>query len=227
MQKVTVWHNLKKYLFAGLAILLPLVLTLWIVSFLFDFLTNPFLGIAKTFLSSVGMQDVSFLFFTPEETLLNLSRVIVVLFLFCFICLIGAIGRHFFFRYLVKLADSVLHKIPLLSSVYKTSQELIQTVFSSENRAFKQVVMVPFPHEDSYTLGLVARGEEHSPDRVPVFVPTTPNPTSGYLLLYEKSKVIPLDLSVEDALRYIISCGVLLKGEGLLKPLTDTAKENT
>jgi uncharacterized membrane protein len=124
--------------------------------------------------------------------------------------LIGAIGRHFFFRYLIRMSDAVLHRIPIISSVYKTSQELIQTILATDNRAFKQVVLVPFPNAECYSIGLVTREGPVAPNLIPVFVPTTPNPTSGYLIMYDRSKVVPLDMSVEEAFRYIISCGVLI-----------------
>jgi uncharacterized membrane protein len=104
----------------------------------------------------------------------------------------------------------VLHKIPVISSVYKTSQELIQTILKTDNRAFKQVVLVPFPNPECWSIGLVTREGPAAPNLVPVFVPTTPNPTSGYLIMYDRSKVVPIEMSIEEAFRYIISCGVLL-----------------
>ena len=194
----------------GLVMLLPLALTLWIISSLIHWLTEPFVGIAERILSAVGLIGTPILFISAENVLLGLSQLLVLAALFGFIILIGAIGRHFFFRYLIRLSDAVLHKIPVISSVYKTSQELIQTLLTTDNRAFKQVVLVPFPNADCLSIGLVTREGPAAPHLIPVFVPTTPNPTSGYLIMFDRSKVTPLDMTVEEAFRYIISCGVLI-----------------
>ena len=131
-------------------------------------------------------------------------------FLFLVILAIGLVGRHFFFKYLIKIGDSVLHRIPVISTVYKTSQELISNVLSSTNKSFQQVVLVPFPHNTSWTVGFVTKDTSIVEGKTAVFVPTTPNPTSGYLVLYNNEEITPLDMRVEEALRYIISCGVLL-----------------
>lgn len=208
---------MRKYFATGVVVLLPLALTFWIVSFIISLLTTPFLGIAETLLRALGLTDASFFFFTPEQVLKLSSQVLVLIFLFLIIVGIGAVGRHFFFKYLIQLSDALLRKIPLISSVYKTSQELIQTVLTTSNKSFKQVVAVPFPTADSWCIGLVTRDDLDGENRIAVFVPTTPNPTSGFLVMFRKEQVVPLDMKVEEALRYVISCGVLMtpfkKGE--------------
>lgn len=192
---------MKKYFVTGLVVLLPLALTFWIVSFILGVLTDPFLGIAETALKLFGVQS--------REALDFGSNLLAICFLFLMIITIGAIGRYFFFKYLLQLSDAILHRIPVISTVYKTSQELIQTVFKQDSTSFKQVVFVPFPHPGALTIGLVTQ-EVALDGRMAVFIPTTPNPTSGFLLMFHKDQVIPLSMSVEEALRYIISCGVLM-----------------
>lgn len=201
---------MKKHIMTGLVMLLPLALTFWIVSFLIHWLTEPFIGIAESMLRAVGLKGTPFFFMSADQALFWTSRLLVLLFLFLSIFLVGVVGRYVVFKYLMRAGDTILHRIPVIRSVYKTSQELIQTVLSSDNRAFKQVVLVPFPHEECWTIGLVAREAPNAFDRIPVFVPTTPNPTSGYLVMYERSKVKPLQLSIEEAFRYVISAGALL-----------------
>jgi len=110
----------------------------------------------------------------------------------------------------MKIGDTILHNIPVISTVYKTSQELIQTILTTSNKSFKQVVLVPFPTPDSWSIGLVTRDDIEIEKRVAVFVPTTPNPTSGFLVMFTRDQIIPLDMKVEEALRYVISCGVLM-----------------
>lgn len=203
---------MKKYFVTGLAVILPLALTFWIVSFILGVLTEPFMGIAELFLKSLGV--------TSKEMLEIASKIFALIFFFLIIVLVGAIGRYFFFKYLIELSDALLHRIPVVSTVYKTSQELIQTVFTQDSKSFKQVVLVSFPHAGSKTLGLVTQ-DESLDGRMAVFIPTTPNPTSGYLLMYKREDVVLLDMKVEEALRYIISCGVLMPQ---IKPKSDTNK---
>lgn len=192
---------MKKYFVTGLIFILPLALTFWIVSFILGILTDPFFDLSRLLLRGFGVSS--------REALDLGSKLLALIFFFLVITLIGAIGRYFFFKYLIELSDAILHRIPVISTVYKTSQDLIQTVFTQDSKSFKQVVFVPFPHAGARTLGLVT--QDNSLDgRVAVFVPTTPNPTSGYLLLFKKEDVVELDMKVEDALRYIISCGVLM-----------------
>ena len=111
--------------------------------------------------------------------------------------------------------DFILHKIPLVSKVYKTSQEVIKTIFMSNTNSFKQVVMVSFPLNGAYCIGMISNSapkqcsDAAGDEMVSVFVPTTPNPTSGYLLMYRKKDVVYLDMKVEDAVKFIISCGVI------------------
>ncbi len=201
---------MKKYFATGVVVLLPLALTFWIVTFIIDLLTTPFVGIAETLLRTLGLSEAQIFFFTPDQIIKFASQVLVLVFLFLVIIGIGAVGRHIFFKYLIQLGDSLLRKIPLISSVYKTSQELIQTVMTTSNKSFKQVVAVPFPTTESWCIGLVTRDDLDSENRMAVFVPTTPNPTSGFLVMFKKEQVVPLDMKVEEALRYVISCGVLM-----------------
>jgi uncharacterized membrane protein len=201
---------MKKYFATGIVVLLPLALTFWIVSFIINILTTPFMGMAETILSAIGLQDVSFLFLSSNQVLQYSSQILVLVFLFAVIVGIGAVGRHFFFKYLMKIGDKILHKIPVISTVYKTTQELIQTILTTTNKSFKQVVLVPFPTVDSWSIGLVTRDDIEIEKRVAVFIPTTPNPTSGFLVMFTREQIIPLDMKVEEALRYVISCGVLM-----------------
>jgi uncharacterized membrane protein len=208
---------MKRYFLSGLVALLPLALTIWIVSLIVSFLTTPFLGMAESLLQALGLDNVSFLFLSPHQVLALLSTILVLVFLFVAIIVIGIVGRQILFKYLIYFGDKILHNIPVVSTVYKTSQELIQTILTTSNKSFKQVVLVPFPTTDSLSIGLITRDDTEIEGRIAVFVPTTPNPTSGFLMMFRREQVIPLDMKVEDALRYVISCGVLItpmkKGE--------------
>ena len=207
----------KKYVMTGLVMLLPLALTVWIITSIVGWLTGPFVGLTEKILSTLGLTGTPLLFLSSDQVLFLFSQLLVLLFLFVFILTIGAVGRHIVVAYCIRAGDRLIHKIPVISSVYKTSQELIQTILATDNKAFKQVVLVPFPNADCRSIGLVTKEGPVAPELVPVFVPTTPNPTSGYLIMYERSKVVPLDMTIEEAFRYIISCGVLLSGSTITR----------
>jgi uncharacterized membrane protein len=192
---------MKKHFVTGLVVLLPVALTFWVVSFIFKLLTDPFLGVAELLLSTLGVES--------HELRMLIGKILALAFLFALIIGIGIVGRHFFFSYLMTLSDALLKRIPVISSVYKTSQELIQTLMSTSGKSFQKVVLVPFPHAKALTIGFITREDTEIEGRVAVFIPTTPNPTSGFLIMYTKDQIIPVDLKVEEALRFVISCGVL------------------
>lgn len=128
---------------------------------------------------------------------------------------LGAVARRFFFGHMLRLGDRLLYKIPLVNKVYKTSKEIVKSLFGSKTGTFQQVVMIPFPYQGCYCLGLIAReapktcSKAEGDDLVSVFVPTTPNPTAGFLVISRKSELIHLDMKNEEAIKYIVSCAVI------------------
>lgn len=207
---------MKKYFVPGLVILLPLALTFAILIFIFNFLTNPFVGLVQGVLNYFGLLNTPFLFLTPEQFQIAVSKLIILVILFFFTVFLGAVGRWFFVHYFIKFWDYCLHRIPFVSSIYKMCQDVIQTIFGGKTKSFKQVVLVPFPNDKTLSIGLVTRErleglpQSENGNMVAVFVPTTPNPTSGFLMIFNEQDLIYLDMSVEDALKYVISCGVIL-----------------
>lgn len=203
---------MKKYFWTGLAILAPVAFTVAITLFLINILTTPFLGITQAILARLHLFQEGFLFLSKEQVIVLCSEALILLFLFGITILLGALTRWFFVHYLLRLGDSVIHRIPVVNAVYKTSQEVIKTLFSDTATAFKKVALVPFPHAHMRTIGFVTR--EHVPgpngeSYASVFVPTTPNPTSGFLMLFHEKDITQLDMPVEDAFKFIISCGVI------------------
>jgi uncharacterized membrane protein len=212
---------MKKYFITGLVILLPLALTLAIITFIFNFLTAPFVGIVRNVLGYFGLVESGFLFFSAEQLQIILSKLIIFVLLFSLTVFLGAIGRWFFVHYLFKAWDYIFHCIPFVSSIYKTCQDVIKTIFSSKTKSFKQVVLAPFPNAESHSIGLITKDHLEGLSQetmVAVFVPTTPNPTSGFLLFFKQKDLIYLDMSVEDAFKYVISCGVITSPFASISP---------
>jgi uncharacterized membrane protein len=202
---------MKKYFITGLVILLPLAVTIALVAFIVNFLTQPFIGVVTSLFKNIPILS----FIKSENVILYSSQILILLGLFLFTLALGMIARWFFFKSLISFSDRILHRIPVVNKVYKTSQEIIKTLFASDKNSFKQVVMVPFPKEGTYTLGLVSRESPKECSNavgetlISILIPTTPNPTTGYLIMYRKSEIIYLDMKPEDAIKYIVSCGVI------------------
>jgi uncharacterized membrane protein len=207
---------MKKHFITGLVILLPLVVTIMVLVFLINFLTQPFVGIVSSLLTEFHLINHGFLFLSPEQLIHYGSQLIILLLLFFFTVVLGVIARWFLINTLFRLGDKILHRVPIVNTVYKTTQDIIKTLFVSDKNSFKQVVMVPFPRPETYVLGLVARespsicSQTVNADLISVFVPTTPNPTTGFLLMFKKEELIHVDMKPEDAIKYIVSCGVII-----------------
>ncbi len=206
---------MKKYLITGMIILLPLALTIFVLKFFFNLLTDPFVDAVKSALDYFGIFTSGFWFISSEGIQLLVSKILILIFLIGFTVLLGFLTSWFLIRYLLKIWDCILHRIPIVRTIYKGSQDVINTIFSSSNQSFQQVVLVPFPHPNVYSIGFVTRddlqpkeGSNENPLSA-VFVPTTPNPTSGFLIMLDKKDLIYMDMKVEEAFKYLISCGVI------------------
>jgi len=206
---------MKKYFITGLVILLPLTLTFIIVAFFVNLLTEPFVGLVQPIFSWLGLHNSNFFLFSSKEFQLFISEIFILIALFFFTVTLGIVARWFFIHSILRLWDKLMHKIPFIRAVYKTSKDVIHTVLTTDTKSFKQVVIAPFPNKDTLSIGLITRENitgipgRQEEEMAVVFIPTTPNPTSGYLILYPKKELVFLDMKVEDALKYVISCGVI------------------
>ncbi|CDZ81313.1 hypothetical protein BN1013_01849 [Candidatus Rubidus massiliensis] len=207
---------MKKTFITGLVILLPLALTVAILLFLFNLLTQPFAGIIAFLLEKYNFFANGIFLLNKAQTHQVISQLMVLFSLFGITVALGVFARWFFVNYILLLGEKIFTQIPLVSPIYRTCKDVIKTIFKSKSKSFKQVVMVRFPNENTWAIGLVTKEEVQATDTngtrsfVAVFVPTTPNPTSGFLLLLPQEDLVYLDMSVEDAFKYIISCGVIV-----------------
>ncbi|MBA3816889.1 MAG: DUF502 domain-containing protein [Parachlamydiaceae bacterium] len=205
---------MKKYFITGLVILLPLALTFAVVAFVFNLLTEPFVGLFKAIFNYFGLFTSGFLFFSTDQFQKYISQLMILTLLFFSTVGLGLIARWFFVHYFIRGWERILYKIPFISSIYKTCRDVITTLFTSDTNSFKQVVMVPFPSKETMAIGFITRENlpsvnEHKASMIAIYVPTTPNPTSGFLVMYHEEDIIFMDMKVEDALKYVISCGVI------------------
>lgn len=205
---------MKKNFITGLAILLPFVITALLFIFLVNLLTKPFVGIVENLFDSFGFSDTTIGFFHVYQIVPLLSRLIVVVFLILLTFLFGFLGRIVFFNFFLKIGNQLIHKIPFINKIYKAVQDVIHTLFQNDSKSFSKVVLIPFPTDRNLSIGLITReGAEEKSDNlygeISVFVPATPNPTMGFMILYRKDQLIYLDMSVEEALKFVVSFGVM------------------
>lgn len=203
---------MRRYFFTGLALFAPLALTIAVAIFTVNLLTAPFLGIVDSLMQAMGLFKQGFLWMSSDSVRLLISRIAILFVLFFAMVSLGFLARWVVLHYLIGAGEFILHRIPFVNLLYKTFQDVVKTVFASSSSSFKQVVLVPFPHAKSYSIGLLTNDNISSGEgetRKAVFIPTTPNPTSGFMVLYKESDLIYLDLSVEEAMKYVISCGVV------------------
>lgn len=209
---------MKKNFLAGLAILLPVVLTSIIVLFFVNLLTKPFLELTNDFFAKTGLLDKSFLFLSGQQIVSVISRILVLVVLVAATLLIGFLTRHFFAGIFFKAFDQLIHKIPVVNKIYKSLQEVMHTIFKSDKTNFSQVALVPFPQQDTYCIGFITKDslpegsdEEHL-GLISVYIPGTPNPMMGFNFLYRREQLIFIDMKVDDALKFVISCGIMFPG---------------
>lgn len=194
--------KLRNYIITGFLVLLPLVISIWLISWLFVTLTNIVLrwlpaGWGTHPLGKLGV------------------RLIIPIGLLVLLALVGIITRVVFVRKVFSLGERLLVKIPLFNKIYITVKQISQAIVSSKKTLFKHVVLIEYPRKGLYSIGFVTsrtRGEVQAKTRedvVNVFVPTTPNPTSGMLVFARPKELIELDMSVEDGLKLLISGGAV------------------
>jgi len=190
----------KKYFITGLLIWIPLVITLWVLNLIVSTMDSTLLLLPES------LQPATWLG-------VNIPGLGVVLTLLVLL-LTGLFAANIIGQRLVSMGEGLLARIPVVKSIYNGVKQVSDTLFSSSGQAFRKALLVRFPHSDAWTIafltgtpsGEVARRLDG--DYISVYVPTTPNPTSGYLLIVPRAQVIELDMSVEEALKYVISMGV-------------------
>ena len=188
----------KKYLITGLLIWVPLVITLWVLGMLVDTLES----VVPAFLSPRVLFGFDLFGF---RALLVLVVVLIT----------GLLAANFLGRGILQWYERLLGRIPLVRSIYNSVKQVSDTLLAPNGQAFRQAVLVQYPRQGSWTIALLTgapSGEVAAhlvTEHVSVYVPTTPNPTSGFFLMMPRSEVIPLAMSVDTALKYIVSMGVV------------------
>jgi uncharacterized membrane protein len=196
---------IRKYLLAGLFTLLPMVVTLWILKGIFTGLV----GIYREPLTWISHQIH---FPDPPTWGLALASALTTLTL---LLLVGALVGNFMGRQVLAWLDELMMHIPVVKTIYGATRQLMGAIQSGQGGSFKEVVLVEWPHPGSFTLGFVASRDcswavEGGQTMLAVYVPTSPNPTSGYVILIEAAKTRPLSINADQALTWAVSGGVVV-----------------
>jgi uncharacterized membrane protein len=193
-------HTLRRYFVAGLLVWIPLGITLWVLKLLVDMMDQSLLLLPADYQNFVvwGIRVHGL------GIILTLAIVLAT----------GALAANFFGRRVLEFGHGILGRIPIVRSIYGGVKQISDTLFSPEGKAFRRAVLVRYPHAGAWTVALVTGVPQHEvaqrlgADQISVFVPTTPNITSGFFLIVPRSETIELDMTVDAALKYIISMGV-------------------
>lgn len=194
---------------AGITALLPLwavyFVVKFIVSFVNDALLDPIMGFIKPYDVGIDPRVVVF----GVKILIFVSIIVLIVFL-------GMIIKNLLVRRILSLGENILLRVPLINKVYAAMQQIARTFLMQKRAIFSRAVLVEYPRKGVYVLGLVtseARGEVQDKtkgDLIAVFIPTTPNPTSGFLLFVPKQELITLTMTVEDSMKMIVSGGAVV-----------------
>ncbi|MGV7207971.1 DUF502 domain-containing protein [Oxalobacteraceae bacterium A2-2] len=198
---------MRKYFITGLLILVPLAITAWVLNLVISTMDQSLLFVPERW------QPRTFIGFDIP----GLGTLLTILIVF----LTGLLTNNLVGNYVVRLWERLLNRIPVVSSLYSSVKQVSDTLFSSSGNAFRKAVLIPYPHQNSWTIGFLTGApggdvKNHLVgDYVSVYVPTTPNPTSGFFLMLARKDVVELDMSVDAALKYIVSMGVVAPADAV------------
>jgi len=197
--------NLRKWFFAGLLVLVPLAITIWLLEWAISSLDKTLLLLPKAW--------------QPDTWLPVHVPGFGVILTLVVLLLVGALVSNFLGKRLIGWWDAFLGRIPVVRSIYSSVKQVSDTLFSENGNAFRQAVLVEWPRPGAWTIGFVtgvpsgdvltALQQGVRDEYLSVYVPTTPNPTSGYMMMFKKSECQALSMSVDEALKYVVSMGVV------------------
>ena len=200
---------MKKYLIAGLLVWLPLAVTIWVLQAVLGMLDGVFVWLLAV--SRVILPEGSHAFIAMLQKIPFLGVFVMVIGLL----LTGIFATNVAGQWSLRQGHRMLKRIPIVKSIYSSVQQVSDTLFSSSGNAFREAVLVEYPRSGCWTIAFVTgkpggEAAQHlQGDYVSVYVPTTPNPTSGFFLMLPRSDVVALAMSVDEALKYVISMGVV------------------
>lgn len=203
-------HPLRRYFLTGILVSAPIVITIYVVLLFLDFVDSR---VAKLLPGEYSIADIP-----------GLGLVIAI----AFFILVGWFATNYLGRVLLNLSEKIVARLPVIRSVYGALKQMFEMVMGTQAQAFQKAVLVEFPHKDKWAIGFITGTTQGEIQRrtahevVNVFVPTTPNPTSGFLIFVPKEDVIELDMPTEDAVKMIVSGGIITPPDKQITPIVDS-----
>lgn len=196
--------SFRKWLFAGLLVLAPLIITVWVLEWVVSTLDKTLQILPRAW--------------QPDQFMGLHIPGLGVIFAFVVVLSIGALASNIIGNKLVSWWHAMLHRIPVVRSIYSGVKQVSDTLFSEKGNAFRKALLIQWPREGMWTIGFLTGAPSGDlathleGEHLSVYVPTTPNPTGGYFVMLKKSDCIELEMSVDEALTYVISMGVIVPG---------------
>ncbi|MEC3862117.1 DUF502 domain-containing protein [Mesobacterium sp. TK19101] len=203
-RKPGIFSSLRSSFLTGLVVIMPVGLTIWLIWTMFGWVDGFVLPLVPAR-------------FNPEQYIgINLRGVGVIFFL-VFTIVVGWIAKGLIGRSLIRFAESLVERTPVVRSIYSGIKQIAETVFAQSERTFEKACLIQYPRKGIWAIGFVstlAKGEvaqraDTTGDLVSVFVPTTPNPTSGFLLFFPREDIVELEMTIEEAAKLVISAGLV------------------
>ena len=198
--------KIRSWFFTGILVMTPLILTIYVVWAFITFVDNLVVPLVPYY-------------YRPSTYLPFPIPGLGLIIVFIFTTFVGILATGLFGRTLIRLWENILSRMPVVRSVYSAIKQILETVMATQSDAFRQAVLVEYPRKDIWAIGFVTGstkgevGKRVDKKMVNVFMPTTPNPTSGFLLFFPEEDLIFLNMTVEDALKLVVSGGMVVPKE--------------
>ncbi len=210
-KKKSFGNAVKSAFLTGLFVVLPVSLTAYIVVFLINTMAAPARGSLTALLDFFNIEPQQNVEIFDVGVTIVAAAIVAI-----FLAIIGLLSRYFFGKWFFNLIDKILLQVPIANSVYSAVKQIVDTFGSRDEQTFSKVVFVEFPRKNSWTLGFLTSEEKTKFDEISgmkllhIFVPTTPNPTGGYMILVPENEVKFLEISVADPMKLIVSGGAVV-----------------
>jgi uncharacterized membrane protein len=214
VKKHSLFTSIRNSFFAGVVVALPIGLTIWLISAFVGFVDNSVLPLIPEAIKNLIPQVLR------DLHIPGLGILISVVILWG----LGVIATNFFGSRLLRFGESILSRVPVVSNIYNALKQIVVTMAHQKERAFRDVCLLEYPRKGLYAVGFVTSDLKGAPEKilkkgyVCVFVPTTPNPTSGFLLFVKATDITILDMTPEEGAKMIISGGMVTSNDDLEKP---------
>ena len=191
-------RNVKSRLLLGIIILIPVGVTLFLLKFILKFVFKLSKGMIPSALFTGAI---------PDGVIMTLSFILI----FLMVYLVGSLGSHYAGKKIIAFWEKIFLSIPLVKSIYNASKQLVTTLSFTSSQGFKSVCLVEFPAHGGYVIGFITGTIQGKEERLiyKVFIPTTPNPTSGFMVFFPSDKVLLSEMTVEEAIQTVVSGGIV------------------